>query len=354
VPAARRPPRVAASRPVLRVGRFVSLPVSSRGVAVAAIALLVLLAVSVATLTAGRLGLPLAGLLPALVSDPGSAEGFVLSRLRAPRLVVGIAAGAALGVSGALFQTVTRNPLGSPDVIGIGIGAGAGAAAFGLLWPGIVPLPVGALIGAGVAIGLVWIGTGRGFSSPSRVILTGIGVSAMGAAFVQYGIARAGREEATVLAAYLSGSLASRSWQDAAIIWSSLVLLLPLALLLGTRLRLIEMGDETADALGARSNTTRVLSIVIAVGLSAAAVSVAGPVAFVALAAPQVAKRLARAPGAAIVLSAVVGAVMLCVADLLVQQAPFGVQLPVGVITAAVGGVYLGYLLISEFKKGTM
>lgn len=339
---------------ILRAGRYVSPPVSPRGVAVAATALLVLLVVSVATLTAGRLGLPLAGLLPALVSDPGGAEGFVLGRLRGPRLLVGVAAGAALAVSGALFQTVTRNPLGSPDVIGLGIGAGAGAAASGLLWPGIVPLPVGALIGAGAAIGLVWFGTGRGFSSPSRLILTGIGVSAMGAAFVQYVIARAGREEATVLAAYLSGSLASRGWDDVAIIWVSLVLLLPPALLLGARLRLIEMGDEAADALGARSNFTRVLSIVIAVGLSAAAVSVAGPVAFVALAAPQVAKRLTRAPGAAIVLSAIVGAVILCASDLLVQQAPFGVQLPVGVVTAAVGGVYLGYLLLREFRKGTI
>jgi iron complex transport system permease protein len=341
-------------RPVVRVGDALSIPYSRRGVVVFAVLVLVIAAVAVITLTAGRLGIELPNLLPALLSDPGGKEGFVLGRLRGPRLAVAVATGATLGVAGTLFQTVTRNPLGSPDVIGLGAGAAAGAAAAGLLWPGVIPIPAGALLGASIAMAAVWLGTGRGFSSPSRFIIVGIGVSAMGYAFTQYVIARSGREQATVLASYLNGTLASRSWGDAAVIWAALAVLLPAALLLGRRLLLIEMGDETADALGGRSGRTRLLSIAVAVCLSAAAVSVAGPVAFVALTAPQIARRLGRMAGAGIVLSAATGALLLATADLLVQQAPFDVHLPVGILTAAVGGVYLGYLLIREWKKGTI
>lgn len=341
-------------RPVVRFGRFATVPYSRRAVASCGVLAVAIAVVSVLTLTLGQLGVSVADLVPALISNPGGKQGFVLGVLRGPRLVVAIATGAALGIAGALFQTVTRNPLGSPDVIGLGVGAGAGAAAFGLLWPGIVPLPVGALIGAGVAITLVYLGTGRGFSSPARVILVGIGVSAMAAAFIQYVVTRAGREQATVLSAYLSGTLASRTWNDVAIIGGALAVLLPLSLLLARRLQLIEMGDEAADALGARSGRTRVWAILVAVVLSAAAVSVAGPVSFVALAAPQIAKRVTRSAGAGVVSSMLCGALLLTVADLTVQQAPFGVRLPVGILTAVVGGLYLGYLLVREWKKGTI
>lgn len=341
-------------RPVLRIGTRVSVVLAPRSLVVAAVMALVLLIVCILTLTSGNLGIALPNLFGALLAPPTGPTGFVLERLRGPRLIVAILTGAAFGISGALFQSVTRNPLGSPDVIGLGVGAGAGAAAFGLVWPGVLPLPVGALLGALAAIGLVYFGTGRGFSSPARVIIVGIGVSAMGIAFIQYVIARAGREEATVLATYLNGSLASRDLSDVTVIAATLAVFLPVCLLLGRRLALIEMGDETADALGAASAGTRTLSILVAVVLSTAAVSVAGPIAFVALAAPQVAKRLVGAPGAHIIASAVTGATMMAIADLLVQRSPFGVQLPVGILTAAIGGLYLGYLLVREWKKGTI
>jgi iron complex transport system permease protein len=201
---------------------------------------------------------------------------------------------------------------------------------------------------------LVWLGTGRGFSSPSRMLLVGIAVSAMALSFVQYAIARAGREQATVVAAYVNGSLASRSMDDVVIVGVSLAVLLPGALLLSRRLRLLEMGDEQADALGARSGQTRLLAILLAIGLATAAVSVAGPIAFIALTAPQIARRISRMPGPGMLLSALMGAFLLAFADLLTQQSPFDVQLPVGILTAAVGGVYLGYLLVAEWKKGTV
>jgi iron complex transport system permease protein len=336
------------------VGTWLSIPVRRRSLAVGATLFLALLVLSILTLTLGSLGIPVTHLLSDVVSPPDARTEFVLNILRGPRLVTALATGAALGVAGALFQTVTRNPLGSPDVIGLGSGASAGAAVFTLLLPGILPTPVGALVGALAAMGLVWLGTGRGFSSPGRMILVGIGVSAMAVAVIQFVMTRAGQQQATVLAAYINGTLADRSWTDVATVGIPVLALVPCALVLGRRLDLIEMGDELADSLGARSDLTRNLVILVAIGLATASVAAAGPISFVALTAPQVARRLARAPGAGILLSALMGAVIMTGADLLVQQSPFGVQLPVGLLTAVVGGVYLGYLLLREWKKGTV
>jgi len=338
----------------LRAGSWLSLPVRRRSLAIAGFLVAGILLIGFLTLTLGRLGIAPDALLPAILGTSTGPDRIVFGTIRGPRLLTAIAAGAAFGIAGTLFQAVTRNPLGSPDVIGLSSGAAAGAAAFGLVWTGILPLPVGALVGAFAAMALVWAGTGRGFSSPSRMLLVGIGISAMAVAFVQYAIARAGVEQAVVVAAYVNGSLAARSWEHVAIITVSLLLLVPCALLLSRRLQLIEMGDEQADALGARSASTRLSAILIGIGLATAAVSVAGPIAFIALTAPQIARRLSRMPGPGILLSALMGGFLLALADLVAQQAPFGVQLPVGILTAAIGGVYLGYLLVTEWKKGTV
>ncbi|SFN41527.1 FecCD family ABC transporter permease [Mycetocola miduiensis] len=340
--------------PTLRIGGWLSLPLRARSLVVGGSLLVVILVVAVLTLTLGELGIALGNIVPTVQGAGTRRDEIVLLAFRGPRLVVGLAAGAALAVSGALFQTVTRNPLGSPDVIGITSGASAGAAAFGLLWPGILPLPAGALVGAFVAMALVFIGTGSGFSSPARMLLVGIGVSAMSLAFVQWVLVRAGREQATVLASYLNGSLAARDWDHATTIVTAVVVLVPCALLLSRRLQLIEMGDEQADALGARSATTRTLTILVAIGLATAAVSVAGPIAFIALVAPQIARRVTRSAGPNILASALMGAFLLGLADLVTQQLPIDVTLPVGVVTALLGGIYLGFLLIAQWNKGSL
>ncbi|RKR73772.1 FecCD family ABC transporter permease [Frondihabitans australicus] len=340
-------------RPILRAGTWLAVPIARRATVVGGVLALALLAASLLTLTLGSLGIPL-GQLAASIAHPDARAAFILNVYRGPRLVTAIGVGAAFGVAGALFQTVTRNPLGSPDVIGLSSGASAGAATFGLLLPGILPLPVGALLGSLAAIALVYFGTGRGFTSPSRMILVGIGVAAMALAYVQFVITAVSSQDAVVLGAYISGTLADRSWGDVAVVWITIAVLGPCALALARRLDLIEMGDELADALGGRSSRTRTLVVLTALGLSTAAVAAAGPISFVALTAPQVARRLARTPGASVTLSALMGAFMMVLADLLVQQSPFGSQLPVGLLTACIGGLYLGYLLVREWKKGTV
>ncbi|MFJ2439967.1 MULTISPECIES: FecCD family ABC transporter permease [unclassified Streptomyces] len=344
----------AGPRGFLTIGHTVALPVRRRSVVVALVTVALILPAAVATLTLGRLGIPLADLPDALTGGARGTNAFVLERLRGPRLAVGIGTGAALGLSGALFQSVTRNPLGSPDVIGLGAGAGAGAAIVALLLPGTVPVPVGALAGALLAMALVYVSTGSGFRDPGRLVVAGIGVAAIATAVIQYVVYAVERDRAAVLTAYVNGSLAARDWDHAATIWLILLVVAPLTVLIARRLDIGEMGDEIAAGLGAEPRTTKTLAVLLSIVLSAGAVGVAGPIAFIALTAPQTAKRLTRGSGPHLTLSALVGAVSLVLADLCAQQLPLFEGLPVGIYTMAIGGVYLGYLLIREWRKGVL
>ncbi|MGX2992762.1 FecCD family ABC transporter permease [Streptomyces sp. JNUCC 64] len=348
-------PGAAGPRPaaLLRIGRAVALPVDGRAVLVTVALLVLLTGAAAATLVLGRLGIAPAD-LPRVVT--GGAEGMdrlIVNRLRGPRLVTAIGAGAAFAVAGALFQSVTRNPLGSPDVIGLSGGAGAGAAMVALLSPGF-PVSVGALVGAMAAMAVVYVATGTGFRDPGRLVVAGIGVAALTAALTQYVVYAVERDQAAMLTAYLNGSLATRTWSDAGTVWTLLLVVLPLALLISRGLTVGEMGDELSTALGADPRRLRTVATVLSTVLAAGAVTVAGPIAFIALTAPQIARRLAPAPGPRLTVSAVTGAVLLVLADLAAQHMPLTDDLPVGIYTMALGGVYLGYLLIREWKKGTL
>lgn len=336
-----------------RTAAAVAVRVNRRAVVVCVGAVLAVLVLALVTLALGRLGITPAELPAVLAGNGSKAQEWVLWSNRAPRIGVAVGAGAAFGVAGAIFQSVTRNPLGSPDVIGLGAGAAAGAAAATLVWPGVLPGPVGALVGAGVAVGLVLLGAGRGVKAPFRMVVVGIAVGAMALAFVQLALARATTEEAQVVAAWLNGSLLSRNGGHVRTIALALVVLLPLALTLTRRLQLVEMGDDAATALGVEPGRTRTLAIAVGVALTAAAVTVCGPVSFIALTAPQIARRLTRSTGPGMVAAACTGSALLVGADLLAQNAPWGVQYPVGVLTALLGGSYLAYLLVREWRKGT-
>ncbi|MCT2590770.1 iron chelate uptake ABC transporter family permease subunit [Streptomyces sp. N2-109] len=337
----------------LRLGHHVVLPVERSTVIASLFAAATLLLAAAATLTLGRLGIALGDLPSTVLGDAQGKDAFVFDRLRGPRLVTGIATGAAFGLSGALFQSVTRNPLASPDVIGLSGGAGAGAAAFALLLPG-VPVWSGALLGALLAMCLVYVSTGTGFRDPGRLVVAGIGVAALATALTQYVVYVVERDKATVLTAYLNGSLAARSWTDAGTIWLVLLVAGPLAALVSRRLTIAEMGDEISAALGSDPGRTRTAAVLLSVALAAGAVSVAGPIAFIALTAPQIARRITRGAGPRQLLSALLGALLLVLADLASQQLTLFDDLPAGIYTMAVGGIYLGYLLTREWRKGTL
>lgn len=353
-PSARSSVRPATRWSIVRLGPSVVLRAQVRVLYAGAVLLLVVVLAGVATLTAGRLGIGLADLPSALAGNATGVDAFVIDRLRGPRLVVAMAAGAAFGLSGALFQSVTRNPLGSPDVIGIAPGAGAGAALVALLFPDQVPVALGAALGAVAAMGVVYLATGTGFRNPTRLVIAGVAVTAMATAFIQYIVYAIERDQATVLSSYLNGSLTARSWADAGTIGVVLLLCVPFAALLSRPLGMAEMGEDTAAALGAPARRTYTWAVVLSIALSAGAVTAAGPIAFIALTAPQIARRVTRGTGPHLALSALMGALLLVVADLAAQHAPVFEDLPVGIWTMAIGGVYLGYLLSREWRKGAL
>ncbi|MDX5977768.1 FecCD family ABC transporter permease [Vreelandella alkaliphila] len=265
--------------------------------------------------------------------------------LRLPRAFVALCAGFALGVSGALFQGITRNPLGSPDIIGLTASASLGALLASSWLVGIVSTTTGAALGAIIGTLAVYSGSGRGFRHPSSMIIAGIAINALALAGVQLNLTWLGQEQARDAMIWLSGSVAGRQWHD---LWPMLglcLLLLPGIVLIAPQLRLMALGDPVAKSLGVNLAASRLLSALMGAFLAGGAVATVGPIAFVSLAAPQLALRLWRKPGPLPLAAGVVGALLLLAADLAAQYSLPSGALPVGVLTAGLGGIYLVYLL---------
>lgn len=280
-------------------------------------------------------------------------QEFIVTDLRLPRVLVGLLVGAALGVGGAVFQTISRNPLGSPDVLGFGQGATVGALTVIILFQGGAAAVAGGAVVGGLLTGaavylLAWKRGVHGY----RLVLVGIGAAAMLTAATQYLITKANLVDATRAVVWMTGSLDGRDWAQ---VWPLLVvcgLLIPLVLGHGRALRMMEMGDDSAYALGVRVERTRLVLMGCAVLLVAVATAAAGPIAFVSLSAPQLARRLTRSPGPNLAPAAFMGAALLLVADWIAMDAFGDRQLPVGVVTGVLGGCYLLWLLVSERRAG--
>ncbi|MEW2394343.1 FecCD family ABC transporter permease [Streptomyces venezuelae] len=319
------------------------------------IALLVVAALvsGVVLIGTGDFYIPAADVVRTLFGNGDAGQEFIINDLRLPRVLVGLLVGAALGLGGALFQSIARNPLGSPDVLGLGQGSTAGALTMIVLFQGsAVQVAAGALVGGlvtGLAIYLLaWKRGVHGY----RLVLVGIGVSAFITAINGYLLTKADFVDAARSVVWMTGSLNGRDWDQ---VWPLLVLcavLVPLVLVYGRPLRMLEMGDDVANSLGVRVERTRFVLLGASVLLTAAATAAAGPVSFVALTAPQLARRLTRAPGPNLMPAMFMGATLLIVADWASQRAFGADQLPVGVVTGVLGGVYLLWLLVSQRKAG--
>ncbi|MFG2667092.1 FecCD family ABC transporter permease [Streptomyces sp. NPDC048387] len=288
-----------------------------------------------------------------LLGDGTPADDFIVNDLRLPRVLVAILVGAALGMSGAVFQSVSRNPLGSPDLLGFGYGSAVGALVVITLFKGgAAEVALGAVAGGVLTGAVVYLLAYKKGIHGYRLVLVGIGASAVLVAVIQYLIAKAELVEATRAMVWLTGSLAGRDWAQ---VWPLLItcaVLFPLVLGQSRALRVIEMGDDAAYALGVPVERTRMLLMLAAVLLTTAAAAAAGPISFVALAAPQLARRLTRSPGSNLLTGALMGSVLLLASDLASQRAFGADQLPVGVVTGLVGGVYLLWLLVMERRAG--
>ncbi|WP_329278799.1 FecCD family ABC transporter permease [Streptomyces sp. NBC_01451] len=338
---------------VVRTPGGLSLRLDARALVVVVALLLAALTASVVLIGTGDFPIPAGDVLKTLLGDGNAGQEFIVNELRLPRALVGLLVGASLGLGGALFQSISRNPLGSPDVLGLSQGSTAGALVMIVLFSGsAAAVTAGALVGGlvtGFAIYLLaWKQGVHGY----RLVLVGIGVSAVVTAVNGYLITKADLVDATRAVVWMTGSLNGRGWDQ---VWPLLwlcVALVPVVLVNARGLRMTEMGDDVSYALGVRVERVRLVLMLAAVLLTAAATAAAGPVGFVALTAPQLARRLTRSPGPNLLPSMCMGAALLIVADWASQRLFGADQLPVGVVTGVLGGVYLLWLLVSERKAG--
>ncbi|WP_433441388.1 FecCD family ABC transporter permease [Nonomuraea sp. CA-141351] len=328
----------------IRVGPW-SVRLAPRALIVGAALVVIACAVTVAAISTGEFTVPVPDIVSALFGRGTPVAELIVSKLRAPRVVTGLVVGAAFGVSGAIFQSLTRNPLGSPDFIGFTAGASTGGIVAVVAGGSAMTIAGGALAGCVVTAALVYAMAFRGGVQGYRLVLVGIGANALLLAVNSYLLTRADINDAATAGAWLTGSLSGRGWDHAIPVALALAVLLPVCAFVARPMRMIEMGDDAAKAMGIRVEVVRAAAITAGVLLSGVATAAAGPVAFVALAAPQLARRLTRSAGVTMGASALMGAVLLTAADLAAQRLLAPTQLPVGVLTAAIGGTYLALLL---------
>ncbi|MFT9670175.1 FecCD family ABC transporter permease [Streptomyces rhizosphaericola] len=334
-------------------GRRWSFRIDVRTAVGCAVFLLLTLAVVVVTLAYGTYEIPLADVVRALFGEGPAATRTVVVEWRLPRVLLAVLLGAALAVSGAIFQSITRNPLGSPDIIGFSSGSYTGALVVMLLTGGgYYQVAAGSLAGGVLTAFVVFVlAYRRGAAQGFRLIIVGIAVSAMLGAFNTWLVLRASIEEAMLSAVWGAGSLNSLGYDQLWPVLGLLLLLVPLAAACGPALRTLELGDDAAAALGTRTEAVRLVLVVLGVALIALVTAAAGPIAFIALAAPQIARRITRGPSVALLPSAVLGAFLLALADLVGQRLFAPVQLPVGIVTVSIGGLYFIWLLVREARR---
>ena len=336
---------------VLR-GRSFSARVDVRAVVLTVVLLLLVLGIGTMSLTTGDFPVPVADVVRSLTGRGDTGTDFIVLTLRLPRVLTALLVGAALGLSGAIFQSLTRNPLGSPDFIGLTIGASTGALIVILvLNGGTTQIALGALAGCAFTAIAIYLLAYSGGAHGFRLILMGIGLGAVLDAFNSFLITRARLDEAIGAQRWLVGSLNGRGWEDVRPVALAVLILLPIALVHARQLTMLSFGDEAAAALGVPVERTRFTLFAVSVALAGVATAAAGPIGFVALAAPQVARRLTGTVGVGLVGSAAMGAFLLSASDFLAQRVLSDSQLPVGVATGAVGGVYLCWLLVHEWRR---
>jgi iron complex transport system permease protein len=325
----------------------------ARAVAVAITVAAVGFGVFCVSLSVGDFPVPVVDVVPAVFGYGDASTHFIVHTLRLPRALTGLLVGASFGFSGAVFQALTRNPLASPDIIGINAGAAAGAVLVIVVIAGsATAVATGALVGGlATAAAIYALAYKRGLSS-YRLVLVGIGIGAALTAVTEYLLTRAEIHDAQRAAVWLTGSLNGRGWDHVRPLTVVAVVLFPAVVILGRRLRVLQLGDDTATGLGLTVERSRGALVLVAVILAAVATASAGPIVFVAFMAPAIARRLTRAPGLSLIPSALCGAVLVIAADLVGRRILAPRELPVGIITGVIGGPYLLWLLARANKVG--
>ncbi len=310
------------------------------------------------TLEIGRGEFPIApvDVLAALVGAGDEVTSFIVLDLRLPRALTAVLAGVALGIAGAIFQDLARNPLVAPDVIGITSGASLAAVALIVLGEttGAVSVPLAALtgaLGAGAALyALAWRGGVQGY----RLVLVGIGVAALAQAGISYVLTRGQIFDVAQAYVWLVGSLNGRGWEHVWPLAATLAVLLPLGPALARRLEALQLGDDVARALGVGVERARLALLAMAIVLTGVAVSAAGPIAFVAFIAPHIARRVCGSvsPSGVLPVAAASGALLVLGADLAGRLLFAPTDIPVGIVTSVIAAPYFLYLLRRSNQLG--
>ncbi|WP_433014526.1 FecCD family ABC transporter permease [Kribbella sp. CA-294648] len=317
-----------------------------KSVVVSAIAWVATAVIAAVSLTLGDYDLPLAKVLDTLAGNGSLIMTDVVVNNRLPRVLVAMGVGTAFAISGAIFQRLARNPLVSPDLVGINAGAALAAVlmitVFGTAtsW-----LPAGALAGSLLTATSIYLLAYKQGVTGYRLVLVGIGITAIVGSITAYLLTLADIYTAKSASMWLAGSLAGRSWSHATLISITLLVLVPAAMAGSRQLRLLELGDDLARALGGKVELSRGILIAIAVGLAGLATAAAGPIGFVALVAPQLARRLLAGGVAGLLPAGAIGALLVVASDLLARELFAPTALPVGVVTAFLGAPYLLLLL---------
>lgn len=323
-----------------------------RRITVAAILTAALAGLAVAALSLGNVIYPPSVVARVLAGEAIQGATFAIGTLRLPRLLAGLMIGMAFGLSGATFQSLLRNPLASPDIIGISSGASAAAVVCILVlrWSGPAVSAAAVLAGLTTAALIYILSRGGGFSG-GRLILIGIGVGAMLQAVISYLLLRASQYDIPAALRWLSGSLNGVQLKSLVPLAIAIAVLAPPLLVFGKRLDYLELGNQKASSLGIRVNQTRLVLVLCAVALVAFATAIAGPIAFVAFLSGPIARRVSGGGSPALMTSALTGAALTLGADLLGQFA-FGTRFPVGVVTGIIGAPYLLILLVRINRIG--
>lgn len=339
---------------VLRLRRLgLSGRIDARSVSVSTVLLGLTFVVFIWSISVGPFAIPFSDVFKTIAGDGPKQYDFVVNKLRLPRSLTAVLVGSAFGLSGAIFQRVARNPLASPDIIGINAGATTTAVFVIIVLERTGSIvTVTALAGSLVTAILIYLLAYRKGITGYRLVLVGIGVTAMLNALTSWLLTRAEVYQAQRAMVWFTGSLNNRTWDHVRPVALALLVLGPIVLALARTLRMLDLGDDTAVGLGTRINVGRSLLLLCGVLLAAVGTASAGPVAFVALVAPQIARRLVGPRSMSLVPAALVGALLLLASDLIARQV-LPTELPVGVVTGMLGAPYLIYLLVRANRIGS-
>jgi iron complex transport system permease protein len=339
---------------VIRTQSF-SVRLDQRSIVVCVTLSAMIAAVGVWSVSVGDFPIPISDVIATIFGNPTEDSEFIVGTLRLPRVLVGIGVGAAFGMSGAIFQALVRNPLGSPDIIGFNAGAALGAVVMIVMFGGsAAQVSIGAVLGGLLtALAVYLLAWKRGLQA-YRLVLVGIGIGFTVGAGIDYLLTRAEINDVQRAAVWLTGSLNGRGWDEVRTVGLALLVLGPIAIVMQRTLDRLDLGDDTAAGLGVNVGRSKLALVLVATSLAALGVAAAGPIAFVAFVAGPVARRLVNSPRACIVPAAFVGALLTVVADLAARRLLAPTELPVGIMTALIGAPYLLWLLSRQARTGAL